>query len=321
MTFLMVTLFAFAVGIMLTGFYFTTKSYLRNQRAEYTVARSSRKAVESIPLRRQRLVDSVPVARRRRDVGPVHSHRLQGGTYYRPAGAISVATLWERVRGRQSGEPIPLSVILIGLISIIILGFYTLNFLLPHRVLLSFVLFNQQIASASSPPSQPPTYHASQDLARIGQLDPAQYNSSQEYNLWAYSTCSTAAMTEVINAYGHHYRITDILKVEAQIGEITPQLGLLEDVGIQRTVAYFGFKTTWGYNLSLDQVITIANHGRPVIVSFPPDRYAGGHLVVVVGGDSNYVLVADSSLWNRHALTRAQFLAWWEGFYAIVTPN
>jgi len=52
-----------------------------------------------------------------------------------------------------------------------------------------------------------------------------------------------------------------------------------------------------------------------------PLPHAGGHLVVVVGGDSNYVLVADSSLWNRHAITRAQFLSWWEGFYAIVTPN
>jgi len=323
MTFLMVTLFAFAIGIMLTGFYFTTKSYLRNQRAEYPVAR--RRVVESIPLQRQRPVDSVPVARRRTIVesAPVRSYRLRGGTYYRPSRAISVSTLWERINRRQTGEPIPWSVIIIGLLSIILLGFYTLNFLLPHRALLAFVLFNPPITSAPSAPApqQPLTYHAAQDLARIGQLDPAQYNSSQEYNLWAYSTCSTAAMTEVINAYGHHYRVTDILKVEAQIGEITPQLGLLEDVGIQRTVAHFGFKTTWGHNLSLDQVITIANHGRPVIVSFPPARYAGGHLVVVVGGDSNYVLVADSSLWNRHAITRAQFLSWWEGFYAIVTPN
>ncbi len=98
-------------------------------------------------------------------------------------------------------------------------------------------------------------------------------------------------MTEVINAYGHHYRITDILKVEAQIGEITPHLGLLEDIG------------------------------RPVIVAFPPARYDGGHLVVVTGGNSNYVYVADSSLWNRHSISRAQFLNWWEGFYAIVTPK
>jgi len=98
-------------------------------------------------------------------------------------------------------------------------------------------------------------------------------------------------------------------------------LGLLEEVGIARTVAYFGFKTTWGHNLTLDQVIAIANQGKPVIVGFPPDRYAGGHLIVVIGGNSSEVFVADSSLWNRHAISRAQFLAWWEGFSAIVTPN
>jgi hypothetical protein len=111
------------------------------------------------------------------------------------------------------------------------------------------------------------------------------------------------------------------LKVEAQIGEITPQLGLLEEVGIQRTAAQFGFMTTWGHSLSLDQIIDIANHGRPVIVSFPPDRYAGGHLLVVTGGNNGTVNLADSSLWNRHSLSRTQFLQWWEGFSAIVTPK
>jgi hypothetical protein len=128
-------------------------------------------------------------------------------------------------------------------------------------------------------------------------------------------------MTEVFDAYGRHYRITDVLKIEAQIGEMTPQLGLLEEVGVQRTAARFGFKTTWGHNLSLDQVISIANAGRPVIVSFPPDRYAGGHLLVVTGGDSATVRLPDSSLWNHKALSRAQFLNWWGGFYAIVTPQ
>jgi predicted double-glycine peptidase len=77
----------------------------------------------------------------------------------------------------------------------------------------------------------------------------------------------------------------------------------------------------WGHNLSLDQIITIANNGKPVIVSFPPDKYAGGHLLVVTGGNSTTVYLADSSLWNRHTLSRTQFLHWWEGFYAIVTPQ
>ena len=128
-------------------------------------------------------------------------------------------------------------------------------------------------------------------------------------------------MTEVFDSYGRHYRITDVLKVEAGIGEITPQSGLLEDIGIQHTAARFGFNTQWGHNLSLDQIIAVANSGKPVIVSFPPDRYAGGHLLVVTGGNSNTVKLADSSLWNRRILSRAQFLNWWEGFYAIVTPQ
>jgi Peptidase_C39 like family len=162
---------------------------------------------------------------------------------------------------------------------------------------------------------------ASQQLVRIWQLDPNQYSSIDEFNTWAYSACSTASMTEVFDAYGYHYRITDVLKVEAQIGEITPQQGLIEEAGIQRTAAQFGFKTSWGHTLSLDQVITTANQGKPVIVSFPPDRYDGGHLLVVIGGDSNFVYLADSSGWNRHSLARWQFLNWWEGFSAVVTPG
>jgi Peptidase_C39 like family len=163
--------------------------------------------------------------------------------------------------------------------------------------------------------------NASQQLERLSQLDSAQYASPDEYNTWAYSACSAASMTEVFNAYGHHYRVTDILKVEAQIGEITPAMGLLRPEGIQLTAAQFGFKTTWGNAWTLDKVIETANHGNPVIVSFPPDRYDGGHILVVTGGNSSSVYLADTSLWNRHSLTRGQFLQWWEGFAAVVTPR
>ncbi len=162
---------------------------------------------------------------------------------------------------------------------------------------------------------------ASQQLVRISQLDPAQYSSNAEWNTWAYSACSTAAMTEVFDAYGRGFRITDVLQVEAQIGAITPQLGLLDPSGIQQTAAQFGFKTNWGNSWALDQVISTANSGKPVIVGFPPDRYAGGHLLVVIGGDSAYVYLADSSLWNHRALTRGQFLQWWAGYAAVVTPG
>jgi Peptidase_C39 like family len=238
--------------------------------------------------------------------------------------------LWQslavyRVFNRRAGEPTPWMGIVLILVSVFLLGIFLLKSLLPGTSLIG--AFDWPSASTSTQSSSnhnspaEPYIGASRALVRLSQLDPAQYNSAAEYNTWAYSACSAAALTEVINSYGHHYRVTDILKVESQIGEITPQEGLLEDVGIQRTAARFNFSTAWGHNLSLNNIIGIANHGRPVIVSFPPDRYAGGHLLVVIGGNSNYVYLADSSLYNRHSLTRAQFMNWWEGFSAILAPN
>ncbi len=165
--------------------------------------------------------------------------------------------------------------------------------------------------------------NASERLVRISQLDPSQYGppSPAEYATWAFSACSAAAMTEVLNAYGGHYRIHDILTVEEQRGDITPALGLVRPGGIADTVAQFGFQTSWGFQFSLDQVIGLANQGTPVIVDFPPDRYAGGHLLVVIGGTSTQVHLADSSAHNYTWIARGQFLAWWGGFSAVVTPR
>ena len=237
---------------------------------------------------------------------------------------ISLSATLGHLFGGRIREPKPLTVTLVGFISVFVLGLYALTILLPHSAIIGSLFFYGEAAPASAnqnAPAHPPQFNATQALIRISQLDPAQYSSTQEYNTWAYSACSAAAMTEVINAYGHHYRITDILKVESQLGEITPQLGLLEDVGVQRTVAQFGFKTSWGYKLSLDQVVDTANSGRPVIVSFPPSRYPDGHIVVVTGGNGQSVWLADSSIYNRRSITRAQFMQWWGGFSAIVTPE
>lgn len=228
-----------------------------------------------------------------------------------------------RIFKRRPGEPTPWLGLLLVLLSVFLLFMFLMRLVMPNTMLIGALSWSplQPTTNQQQQPAQTPSYAASKALVRIGQLDAAQYNSSGEYNLWAYSACSAAAMAEVINAYGHNYRVTDILKIESAIGEITPQLGLLEDVGVQRTMARFNFKTTWGHNLSLDAIINAANHGTPVIVSWPPDRYAGGHIVVVRGGDANNVLLADSSIYNRQSLSRAQFMKWWEGFYAISTPN
>jgi hypothetical protein len=163
--------------------------------------------------------------------------------------------------------------------------------------------------------------NAAQNLKRVNQLDCGQYASQSECDTWAYSACSTAAITEVIDAYGYSYRITDILQQEVAAKAITPQLGLLDDQGVRRTAARLGFTTDWGYTRTLDQVIATANKGTPVIVGWPPAKYDGGHLVVVIGGDSSSVKLADSSRYNRQVLSRAQFLKWWAGYSAILKPG
>lgn len=148
-----------------------------------------------------------------------------------------------------------------------------------------------------------PKGNASTAVVRLNQIDQAQYASPSEWRTWAYAACSAAAMTEVLNAYGLHLRIHDVLTVEAGLGEITPSGGLQADVGIAQTMQQFGFHTEWGEQWTLAEVLAVANTGEPVIVSWPPARYDGGHLVVVTGGDlaTGVVEIADSSSRQCHS--------------------
>src|SRR5207248_2018968 len=83
--------------------------------------------------------------------------------------------------------------------------------------------------------------------------------------------------TMVIDAYGHSYRIADILRVEVRLHEITVADGLLHSSGIDRTVARFGFRATWLQPGSLDQVIATANSGKPVIANLRGPNFPTGH--------------------------------------------
>jgi len=314
MVFVLLMLFALSLTITVAGYFLSSRTpssniRMRSREVSYYDRRQPYRGYRTAPQQRIRGYSSIPLRQQR------------AGVTLSPMAAIG-----RLFGGWEIGDPVPIPVTVVGLILIFFIGLYLLTIVLPRHALIGLVTFSGDTASSTTQASQSqnaplPLIGASKALVRIGQLDPAQYNSSDEYNTWAMSACSAAAMTEVINAYGHHYRVTDILQVESSIHEITPDLGLLEDVGIARTVSHFGFTTNWGHTSSLDQIIAIANSGRPVIVSFPPDRYAGGHLLVVTGGDSNHVYLADSSIFNRRSLTRTQFMKWWEGFYAVVTPN
>lgn len=321
MPFVLMVLFAIALLVTCAGLFLSPRSQPRRPQNEYLITSRGRRIVDEappIPVRAGRLSteERAAVVRRRARVNSVGAYAMGRSVGISPSG-VKVLTpgLWDQFVDRAGSWKVAVP----GLIAIFVLGLYLFSLAFPHSAIWTFASFGQP-ASAPTTTSSRPAYAASQHLARLSQLDPAQYQSTQEYDTWAYSACSSASLTEVINAYGHKYRITDVLKIESGLHEITPQLGLLEDVGIQRTAAKFGFDTAWGYKLSLDQVIAAANRGTPVIVSFPPARYPGGHLLVVRGGDSNNVYLADSSLYNRTQLSRQRFMQLWGGFSAILTP-
>jgi hypothetical protein len=236
----------------------------------------------------------------------------------------------------RDGEPTPWLGVCLILLALFGIGLFSVQSLLLSHSNQALWLMNPGMATpAVTPQAQSKTSTqststqpvfvglsgASKALVRINQMATDQYSSTAEYNTWADAACSTATMTEVMNAYGHNYRVTDVLKVEAGLNQITPQLGLLSSNGIDVTVAKFGFQTAHLSNATLDQVIQIANQGRPVIISFPPDRVAGGHILIVRGGNGSQVYLADSSLLDQTVMTRAAFSSLWEGFAVVVTPK
>lgn len=166
------------------------------------------------------------------------------------------------------------------------------------------------------------TMNASASIARISQDDSRQYASQAEYRTWSPSACSATSMTEVINAYGHTYQITDILQKERAAGQISVDQGLLYGASsIAATVKSFGFTSEDKSGSSLDSLISIANAGQPLLVSFPPPAWQGGHILVLRGGESDNVTLVDSSQYNITTWTRAHFLKYWRGWAVLVTPN
>jgi ABC-type bacteriocin/lantibiotic exporter with double-glycine peptidase domain len=163
--------------------------------------------------------------------------------------------------------------------------------------------------------------HAITTLVRIAQLDPSQYDSQQEYETWAPSACSTTSMTEIINSYGHSYRIHDILQQEISVNAISADEGLLDADGIRRTVKQFGFSATSLTGATAQSIIKLANEGNPILIDFPPSSdWPKGHILVVIGGNDAQVQLADSSPIDWTWMSMDRFVRDWNGFATLITP-
>ncbi len=192
---------------------------------------------------------------------------------------------------------------------------------------IGFTILNDSQASdiqtsvyATSLPVLPGTVSAG--VVRIDSASRAQYYTDYQWQVWSYSSCSGIAMAMVMNAYGRHLIAADVLQEEQKLGMYDINLGLLREEGIAMTAAYFGFDTSATHTRTLQDLITISNKGKPIIVGVRDNfYYPGGHIFVVRGGDSQYVYIADSSRANFQRMTHSMFLSMWQGFSAVLTPH
>lgn len=360
MTIVLLTLLAIALTLVLAGLFLSPKSQAPTQPDTAFTTRNGTRAYRANnqkyqPGKSARLQRSVtmdldypthkPSTSRAQRSYPQQRLYTQQRTYAARYEASRQEGIWSRIFALvnvkqliypHDGEPTPWLGVCLILLALFGIGLFSMqSLLLPHSSQ-SFWLLSPAVStpattqkstaktSSNSAATQPVftgVAGASKALVRIDQMATDQYSSTAEYNTWADSACSTATMTEVMNAYGHKYRVTDVLKVQAAKNQITPELGLLSANGIDVTVAQFGFQATHLSNATLDQVIQIANQGRPVIVSFPPDRVVGGHILIVRGGNATQVYLADSSTLDQTMMTRTAFLSLWEGFAVVVTPK
>jgi hypothetical protein len=173
-----------------------------------------------------------------------------------------------------------------------------------------------EMAAAAVSPAAPP---ATRRLIRISQLDPTQYISAAQYNAWNNADCAAGALTMVLDAYGQHLIIGQVIPLFGPY--ISTDGGLLNDQGLAYAAARAHFGASLSHNRTLDQVIAIANSGLPVIVDVrSADLFPAGHFMVVLGGDAYTLHLAESSSANIRWMTRNRFAAMWEGLSAVIAP-
>ncbi|HTI14287.1 MAG TPA: hypothetical protein VL461_06915 [Dictyobacter sp.] len=337
MLFILLTFFIIALIAMLAGLLLSPKS--RATQPRHYVTRGGTRIYRSDNgqvIRRQMYganVTATKTLRVRRSISTVNYER--SGALDRWSYLTPLLNLKQLVEPR-SDQPTPWLGLFLILVAIFGVGLFTMRPLMENAGVMQSVWSNFSIAGVQSTPASTSSKStidnvsqllatssgASAALVRVAQMDRDQYSSQDQYNTWAASACSAATMTEIVNDYTHHsYHISDILTVESGLHQITPELGLLEPTGIDVTLAKYNLNTIHLTNPSIDQIIAIANKGHPVIVSFPPAKWSGGHILIVRGGTSSTITLADSSQYNMTVVPQSTFLKYWGGFAVVPMPK
>ncbi len=167
--------------------------------------------------------------------------------------------------------------------------------------------------------------------------DNAGYDSQAQHDTWWDSVCSVASFTEVARAWGNK---------DVTIGQVLDRLlahdppyitvsgGLMSQDGWEWMAEAYGLKAQVSWNAyTFDSLVKqVTTSGMPMVIGMEGGSTDDpwGHFVVVTGGDSNQVQIADSSLWEMTSLPKSFFSEptygiindpiWWSGETVLLTP-
>jgi hypothetical protein len=209
------------------------------------------------------------------------------------------------------------------------------------RTLLALIAVTAAIwtsLAAAGEPSQPlmswqpgSGTHDARAITRLVQPEtqgtrPDLYDSTDQFNAWWDAACSAAVMSEVLTAWGKQGatigRMIDVMQPD-----ISLYGGLLTPHGFQRGAQAFGYRADISWNLTYKQLLYITNNlGLPVIVNVRISYgyyhfFAGGHFLVMTGGDDQGLTIVDSSEYYIHYLPLDTFASMFTGMTAIVVPQ
>lgn len=193
------------------------------------------------------------------------------------------------------------------------------------------------LTSAGDPGFTPPTFNSSAGthnaIEVAAQVKPIiqllqcnEYDSYAQCQSYGNAACSAAAMTEIFNAWG--VPEMSIGRVIDELGnDISPNGGLLTHDGFERVAAKHGFRADEHTGLTYNQMLYITNTlGIPLIVdvriSYGYYRFlAGGHFLVMTGGDKNGVNIVDSSTYYIHYLPKDIFYSMFTDRTTLLVPQ
>jgi hypothetical protein len=148
-------------------------------------------------------------------------------------------------------------------------------------------------------------------------LVPEQYDSPEQFATYSPAACSPSVLAEVLTAWGvPHATIGQM--IDDLGADLSPYAGLLTQDGFQVAAARHNMRADISWHLTYEQVLYLTNSlGIPVIVNFRRDYgyyhyFAGGHFLVVTGGDEQGVSIVDSSEYFIKYLPHDVFDGLWQ---------